>query len=43
MANDTKGKAASASAIPQHKKLAMGLPVNTGAGMGGKAMPKTPA
>jgi len=46
MANDTKGKAVPADAIPMHKKLAMGQPVETGAGKGasgGKAAPKTPA
>lgn len=46
MANDTKGKPVSSDAIPLHKKLAMGQPVETGAGKGasgGKAAPKTPA
>ena len=46
MADDTKGKAVPADAIPQHKKLAMGMSPETGAGkgaMGGKAAPKTPA
>lgn len=46
MKSDTKGKAVSSDAIPMHKKLAMGQPVETGAGkgaMGGKNSPKTPA
>jgi hypothetical protein len=30
--NDTKGGKGASNAIPQHKKLAMGLPVDTGAG-----------
>jgi len=37
MVIDTKGKPVSADAIPQHKKLAMGIPVNTG----GKTGPGT--
>ena len=46
MSNDTKGKAVSADAVPLHKALAMGKPVETGAGKGatgGKNPPKTPA
>lgn len=46
MANDTKGKEAPAGAMPLHKALAQGLPVETGAGkgaLGGKSGPKTPA
>jgi hypothetical protein len=46
MANDTKGKPVPADAMPMHKKLAMGQPVDTGAGKGatgGKSSPKTPA
>jgi len=46
MANDTKGKAVPADAMPMHKRLAMGQPVETGAGKGatgGKSSPKTPA
>ena len=39
MANDTKGKAVPADAIPMHKKLAMGQKPDTGAGSG----KKTPA
>lgn len=46
MANDTKGKEVGDEGIKMHKKLAMGMPVETGAGkgaMGGKNPPKTPA
>lgn len=46
MAVDTKGKPVSGDAIPLHKKLAMGLPAETGAGAGatgGKPVKHTPA
>lgn len=46
MANDTKSKSVPADAIPLHKRLSMGQPVETGAGKGatgGKSSPKTPA
>lgn len=47
MAVDTKGKEVPATeGIKMHKKLAMDMPVETGAGkgpMGGKNPPKTPA
>jgi len=32
MANDTKSKSVPADAMPMHKRLAMGQPVETGAG-----------
>jgi len=45
--NDTKGNAVPDTAMPLHKAMAMGMPVETGAGkgaMGGKSgSPKTPA
>lgn len=39
MANDTKGKPVPETAIPQHKRMAMGMPIPQGDTKG----PKTPA
>jgi len=40
--DDTKSKPVPNTAIPMHKRLAMGQPVDVGVGSG-KPMPKTPA